>query len=75
MVKNIEHNMQNTPLKEMNTDGIIEGDHSNLISKDISQDVKDKSDLFDAYTSLGDLTIRQMLDYVNIYIDVKEGNL
>lgn len=74
MVKNIEHNMQYTPLTEMNADGIIEGDHSNLILKPISPSIKDASDLFDGYNYLGDLTINQMLDYVNLYIDLKESN-
>lgn len=74
MVNNIEHNMQNTPLTEMNADRIIEGDHTNLIQKPISTAVTDASDLFDGYTCLGDLTIKQMLDYINLYIELKESN-
>ena len=72
MVKNIEHNMQYTPLKEMNNDGIIEGAHDSLINKPISPDVKDATNIFDGYTSLGDLTIDQLLDYVNLYIEIKD---
>lgn len=72
MVKNIEHNMQYTPLKEMNEDGIIEGNHITLINKPISDDIKKETDVFDAYTSLGDLTIDQLLNYVNLYIELKE---
>ena len=71
MIDNIQYNMQNTPLKDMNTDGIIDNGHNDLINNTyVSSKVINESDAFDAYKgmSLGSFTINQLLDYLHLYI-------
>lgn len=72
MVYNIEHNMQNTSMDEMSEDGVIEsGEH--LRKRELSADIKQKNPQFASYTHLGELTINELINYVDLYITLKEG--
>ena len=75
MIDNIEHNMQNTSMNEMSNDGVIESG-SHLRDRKLDENVKALpvvNGAFDNYEYLGDLTIKQLIDYVDFYIGYKEG--
>lgn len=76
MVENIEYNMQNTSLEEMNTDGVIKT-HQSLRDTDIDTTVIDKANdlnytelniTLDSDPTLGDLTVNQLLVYLECYM-------